>query len=522
MGQPRWGRGSMLAKFVRLLLFACCASAQIGTVRAQSTGATGPAADEGPSDAEATSRNDGPDAPGETITAEALQELRDELAAQRETLETQQAQLDAQREELAAQQAQREAAPTSAADELEDVDLDALAEELESGTYERAEPLQFYGFVDMGFQSFIAKESSRIRPFLPSQANSFVLGNINLFLDIRPTQHWRSLIELRFTNLPHGEDIAFGNPLGMAYERVDARVFDTTSPSGSTQVIAGSVIIERAWIEYLYRDWLAIKVGYFFTPFGIWNVDHGSPTLISLTFPTMITLALLPQRQLGLQVSGVIDIARWDLGYHITASNGRTPGQFDLSADKMLGGRIFARRRTDAFELKVGVSGFWGTYLDQEKNITSFEPFVVTIDDTVAYTEGGLGLDVALDVGAFRLRAEGIARRIVYEPGMREPVFGPPGSYAPDRWELNGYILAAYRTPWGLEPYLYFEMNHGPTTVGDTSYIPSIGLNIHFAPEVMLKAQYTRVYFANLVSEEPADPNVNFFSVFSTRVVLSF
>ena len=58
-----------------------------------------------------------------------------------------------------------------------------------------------------------------------------------------------------------------------------------------------------------------------------------------------------------------------------------------------------------------------------------------------------VGADVSVDAGPLRLRTEGLARRIDYEPGKR--------GGSPDSWYTNGYVLAAYQLPWaGIEPYV--------------------------------------------------------------------
>ena len=62
-------------------------------------------------------------------------------------------------------------------------------------------------------------------------------------------------------------------------------MFDPGNGPGSDTVSWGSIILERAYIQWSKLDWLGVRVGQFLTPYGIWNVDHGTPTLITMFRP---------------------------------------------------------------------------------------------------------------------------------------------------------------------------------------------------------------------------------------------
>lgn len=406
----------------------------------------------------------------------------------------------------------------------EDAEVEAiLASEAEvDATRDRA--LQLYGFFDFGLQKLFVPRSSFLYSSIGTNATTFMFGNLNLFFDAQPRDDWRTLVELRFTNLPHGEVESFATPAGGQFERIDRTARDSTSPNGRNRVLFGSVIIERAQAQWTASDAFGVIGGYWFTPYGIWNLDHGTPTLISLLLPDSQVREYFPLRQLGLQALGVYNAPPYQLGYHVTVSNGRTLGQMDLDEDKAVGARAFFASRAGSSELKLGVSGYYGTYGEKEATVTSFVPYETRLEQTISATEWGVGADVSFDRRGLRLRSEGTVHRVEFERGLRAPLdFGRPDARQPDRYDLDAYALVAYRFSESvLEPFVYFEAFHGPSSVGDTTLVPSAGLNVHLAPEVQIKTQAARVILRNLVTEGSAAGGGNDFTILTSRLVVSF
>lgn len=391
--------------------------------------------------------------------------------------------------------------------------------------------IQLYGFLDFGYQYYKPSKTSFESVFLPTTGSSFVLGNINLFLDIQPDPGWRSLVELRFTQQPHGQDDSFEGPGGTGeYSYIDRRYFDTTSSSGRNDIIVGGVVIERAWSEYSFADELNLRGGYFFTPYGIWNVDHGTPTLLSLLLPDAQVTEVIPQQQVGVMAHGRTLLGDYMLGYHAYVGNGRTPGLFDLSHDKAVGGRLTLSPVTFGGELELGFSGYWGKYLEQNKRIDNFVDLSSTKYTKVAYSEYALVADLTLDWEGLRVRTEVAMQYRKYDDGAREPTV-IPGTFMPDRYYWNAYTIIGYRLPfWGLEPYLYGEVLHVPSLVGDTIVIPSVGFNIHFTARAQLKTQVAFALRDNVSQDDSflvpgsgfsdiTDPSL---TIVSSRFVLAY
>jgi hypothetical protein len=187
--------------------------------------------------------------------------------------------------------------------------------------------------------------------------------------------------------------------------------------------------------------------------------------------------------------------------------------------------------RRDAGQLNTtfGLSYFTGRTADQEANFVLDAKGVngvsVVNKTPWAYTEHVMGADVSVDIDATRIRAETTVRRIVYEPGKRNPLdpLFAPGSLAPDAWQESAYLLVANQLPWGgIEPYLYGEFEEQPIVIGDLIVSASVGVNVHFNSAVQLKAQATRSFFMDALFESPYDPSINNVSSVYSRLVMAF
>jgi hypothetical protein len=412
------------------------------------------------------------------------------------------------------------ATPTDSASELaalraEVNELKAKQEEAETAALlaegsgetvvEEREKLRIYGFMDFGMDKMFGGKNSGAAVVRPTTSNTFVFGNLNLYIDANPVENLRCLAEVRLTMAPHGEELQLGPPIGTSYQRQDTTTFDYASPSSQAQLRLGGLFIERAYSEYEFSKAIKLQAGLYLNPFGIWNLDHGSPTLISLMLPTFISAQMVPTRLLGVHAYGTQFIGNSEIGYALHISNGRTPTDFDFTEDKALGGRLYWAQEGDFGRFVLGASGYWGTYNDQQRQLDlSSTTVMIGLQETVAYTEQVAGLDVALDVGGLRVRGEGVLRWVNYEDGKVERVAGRGGgdTYLPNRMEFSGYILAAYRTPFRVEPYLQAELMYNksatlPRWAGFNAFSSpnvaalylSVGINVELTTHTQLKTQ---------------------------------
>ncbi len=389
---------------------------------------------------------------------------------------------------------------------------------------------KIYGFTDVGVNHVWAKRGSALAAYVPSaNTTSFVIGNLNLYFDAQPIKNWRSLVEIRFTNAPHGEVKSIGGLTGQPFARTSTEQFDPHSTSTAMPMWGGYTVIERAYVEWTQYQALKVRVGNFFTPFGIWNVDHGTPTLIALQLPGLITQEMMPLRQTGLQIYGNAFAGAWELGYAATLTNGRQElSNFAFDDNRGFGGRVYASNESGDVTTKFGASFYTGRARDQSIELVSLAPLRFGTSSTYAYRELVGGLDFALDASATRVRAEVAMSTIDYDPGKHQPSTLTPGAFQPDQALANAYALVAHQLPFaGLEPYASLDLGFGSKTeLGDAYVAPSMGLNVRFNASVMLKSQLTRAYFLetgdHAYGEGGYEGSINNSSYFYSRLVLVF
>jgi hypothetical protein len=365
---------------------------------------------------------------------------------------------------------------------------------------EDAPKLELYGFADFSYLHTFGNKKDVLRQYLGPYPR-FYVGHLNLYLSSTLSENWRSLAEVRFTYSPLGDD--------------DRNAADGTFPTPDTTAVDyaemhrsfswGGIEMQRAWLEYQAFDFLSIRGGQWFTPYGYWNDDHGSPTIIAVHKPFPIGDAFFPERQTGLMAHGRYFIGSTALGYALTLSNGRGPYDTirDLDNNKAVGGRLYVESSALG-NLTVGVDAYRGRYTASTKrytvDTTGTGPVAViyrTIDS--AYDELSLGADARWVWDRLHVQVEVMTNEAAYDDDYRPPAtgFDPRPTFAADYRRVGGYLLLAFRTPFAnLMPYVTAE--HSSYTNADISppvWAYSGGLNLRPTPNVVLKAELAIALF---------------------------
>lgn len=328
--------------------------------------------------------------------------------------------------------------------------------------------LDLYGFADFTYS----------QGFGEGERGNFFVGRLNVYLAADLGDRFRSLVEVRFSYLPHGAQ----DP--SSYDWQDNSAGDYTDLNRAVRV--GGVIIERAFLEYSAHPLANLRAGHFLTPYGIWNVDHGSPVIIGSRRPYVIGERIMPEWQTGFQLYGSHLLGRMELGYNLTLSNGRGPLDMylDLDANKGMGGRIYANFDTDYGEVALGLSSYTGKYTD-----ASTGPFgIAAIRES--YDELAFAADAKWTYEQFLVQAEIVSRDVVYAV---RPSAALPLGLMPDHREWGMYALGGYRFDWfGVMPFVALDFhNPGPTGFAARAFAFWGGLNVRPTPRVVFKAQYT-------------------------------
>ena len=345
-----------------------------------------------------------------------------------------------------------------------------------------------YGFADFSYFTQIGRTSA-----LTNAHPTFMIGNFNVYFATEFERHWRSLAEVRFLYAPNGSwlsDNAFGASTNA--ERGDTNVLDGSDLNHPIRW--GGVSIQRIWLEYNFNSYLTLRAGQWLTPYGIWNVDHGSPTIIGVYKPYIINQDWFPERQTGIEAYGSVYLGDTRLGYHLTLSNGRGPidAYKDLDDNKAIGARLYLKNDTLLGTLTLGGSIYRGNYTDRPGNGTAIVDGALVVNDppTLRYEELALAADLKWEWEGLLVQGEIVYRDIRYDDAVRPRTLALPGSppgFEPDARMGGMYALIGYRTPWlNIMPFVLVQ--YGDLVTDTHEY--SFGLNMRPSPRVALKAEY--------------------------------
>ena len=354
--------------------------------------------------------------------------------------------------------------------------------------------VKFYGFGDMGYRHFFVAHDSPWFLYLNRQP-SFFVGNLNLYLDAQLSRRWRALTEVRFTYLPNGAPILSDANA----PRQEGDLSDYTKFSRKTPV--GGIVIERATLEYTVSPALSISAGQWLTPYGIWNVDHGSPVIIGVTAPFIIGAQLLPSAQVGILGHGSAPlIGDWELSYALGLSNGRldkVPFE-DLDGNKAVTARVAVTYR-GVGEATVGATFYAGRSTQGSSGLYFVNGRPKSrLNVNEQFDEASYATDFKWVWRNLHLQTEWLLneRRYTNTGRVRRS-----SALAPDKRNFGGYALLGYRTPlFGIMPYASAEYSADPLLqaleLADTVTIFTCGLNIRPEPRVVFKAEYSHGSFS--------------------------
>lgn len=316
---------------------------------------------------------------------------------------------------------------------------------------------QIYGFADMAITKYFPEDKAVSRTVdKMDEKTNFSLDHVNLYTSFRPNKHLRFLTELSFQDEP----VYYSDTAGM---RMMGRVFRTAklaptnkAQRGITIFNWGSFSVERALFTVYMNKLLNLSFGKFITPAGVWNVDHGSPVIMTISQPTQYSFAeIFPKSQLGLMEDGKIFIGDADLSYVLYVSSGRNNQSLYKINDLSAGGQL--RLNLPLLdEFSFGFSGYTGRVNTKVRFSTYtfnggvFENKIEDIDSLV-YRENVFGGDLRLSKWRTTLQAECNYQHITNHLIDSKPTCGTLAFY------VIGSVDVLKKDALTITPYAYYE-----------------------------------------------------------------
>jgi hypothetical protein len=372
---------------------------------------------------------------------------------------------------------------------------------LEQGTQKLSNgALTVGGFITLLYsETYNGNSSLRHLPGQQSKP-TFANSNIDLYFDAKVLHDFRFFLELKFLYEPYTFVIDY--PL---QERS-----------------SGEVLIERAWGEWNFRDWLHLRLGNILVPYGIWNLEHGDPILIHPLVPLLIQAKIFPDRVAGAQVWGIFAIDDFEFTYYAWVGNGKGTrfATQDDKHNKAVGARVEVKFPDYGpfYNILLGISGYVGEVKPQNSNdprgLGEFDQLIAEegISDMPAkwlaagvdpggrpladYRDYAVGFDWRWRLAAFLFQSEFILNHV--RPRESALITVAPDTYAevkarPFR-QYAGYFLGGYEIPssWGmLTPFVrldWIEYNDRVKKELNTFMGYDFGLNWKVNDYVVLKA----------------------------------
>ncbi len=367
------------------------------------------------------------------------------------------------------------------------------------------------GFFDLNLYYYEFDES-RESPYGVVRDNlSFVVNRLNLYFASQMSETTSALAEIRFTALPLGYERSYDDNqiLNTSFERVDTRVLD---PFTGEATRLGSIVIERVHLTWKPIDAFGVMAGRFLTPYGIWNVDHGSPVRLPILPPIFMLRQFIPSAQTGVQLFGrLFPLSNVFLDYAATASNNRGPAEsvYDLNNNKALGLRLRGSYQGTDLEVALGGHLYYGTVRDVTKRISTYLPiFLIEVDEVEKYTELTGSLDFLFKLYDAKLQVEFIHGSVEYanRPQRLLPILEvetPMLQYQPDFERSSVYTILSYDFYFNLAssemiltPYALFEHIVTDSTWPDLNQ-QQMAAGLAFRPtnSVVLKAEVNQSDF---------------------------
>lgn len=249
-----------------------------------------------------------------------------------------------------------------------------------------------YGFADAKMEKGFREDNHFLYTYLNSEP-LWSVDHFNLYFDFKPMPTTRALLEIGFIHQTTLEPATFADqiitthfsgvnpaiaPLLAANGFTETR---TDTAKGKSEKSTNIPSIERAYFDILLHPKLNVRLGKFITPAGIWNVDHGSPVILTVAQPNQTALIpIFPEKQSGIMLYGNGYFGDHDYDYTAYVSTGTDPDKNALDGIQDLSGGGHAGLKLDLpVKVKLGASVYSG--------LTRYTKAVGYSDRTIPYSQ---------------------------------------------------------------------------------------------------------------------------------------
>lgn len=186
-------------------------------------------------------------------------------------------------------------------------DISILRDQLEEVNQDNFNRMSISGYTDLEYH-----QSSN-----PSEDRGFRLHHMSLFFEKRMSDSWKFFSEIEYEDGPifEGED-------------------------GTLDKADGKIFLEAVNFTYFLNPLLNFRGGRFFTPAGIWSVDHYPPFVATQIRPAHVR-SIFPQVVDGMTVLGTVSLGGAFINYDVYAGNGEDAnGNGDNDSNKAVGAKL--------------------------------------------------------------------------------------------------------------------------------------------------------------------------------------
>lgn len=294
--------------------------------------------------------------------------------------------------------------------------------------------LQVSGYADVEIRS--ASEHS--------EHPRFRVHHFSVILTRQIDEHWRTFAEVEFEDAP--------------------RVEFTPESQECQGTCTGQIFLEAMNVDYSPWDYAGVQLGRFFTPAGIWSVDHYPPFVATQERPLHIR-RIFPQLIDGALVHGVVPVGSVFIGYDTYVGNGNGGVSVgEMNRDKTTGLRATVQLPW-LTKLEVGASVYTDTLRDGATSETS------------QYSNG---FHVLARSGHLAFQAEAAGAR--YDP-KGGSAYTTEGYYAQLAYDITAATTLGYR-------YDYFHDYDAETLSAVVSERNSWFANFRAQKNVVLKLEH--------------------------------